>query len=44
MRVWSRREGRESESVDGVRKYFMVLLVVCVCVCVMGGGVVNEHF
>lgn len=30
MRVWSRREDRESESVEGVRKYFMVLLAVCV--------------
>lgn len=37
MRVWSRREDRESESVEGVRKYFMVLLAVCVCLGGRGG-------
>lgn len=30
MRVWSRGEDRESESVKGVGVIFLVLLVVCV--------------
>ena len=43
MRVWSRKEDRENESVEGVRKYFMVLLAVCVCVG-WGVGGIDERF